>query len=88
MVDLQTPLVSLINSHTMPGSLYCVRGVWRPLGSIQNHKTDKTNQKQRINQIKYISAMCCKCVGILDLCLAHVKYFCVVFLFNLLYNSL
>ncbi len=26
---LQTPLVSLINPHTMLGCLYCVRGVWR-----------------------------------------------------------
>ncbi len=26
---LQTPLISLINPHTMLGCLYCVRGVWR-----------------------------------------------------------
>ncbi len=26
---LQTPLVSLINPHTMLGCLYSVRGVWR-----------------------------------------------------------
>ncbi len=33
---LQTPLVCLINSHTMPGCLYCVRGVWRPPVTILN----------------------------------------------------
>ncbi len=33
---LQTPLVSLMNYHTMPGCLYCIRGVWWPLVSIQN----------------------------------------------------